>query len=380
MSGQQVLGATRAPLKIESAELRIVSLPLLTPFRISTGTMYDKVFPLLILRSNGLEGYAEGVMDPLPDYLDETIPAALAILRDVLLPAIVGKSFENPQALEKVLAPWRGHQMAKATVEMAFWDLWAKSLGLPMQTVLGGNGNAIDVGVSLGIGPIPDTIERVLLHVEQGYKRIKLKIMPGHDVGLIEAVRTAFPAEHLSVDANSCYTLADSALLQKLDGFALDYIEQPLAWDDIHDHAVLQQRLKTPLCLDESIRTVEAARKALQTDATRVMNIKVGRVGGYLPSLRIHDLCAAFSVPVWCGGMLESGIGRAHNIHLSTLPNFQKPGDTSSSSRYFARDIIVEKLEAAKGRMPVPAGAGIGVHLDWDFLATVTRSTETVSG
>ena len=379
MSGQPLSSLTRAPLKIDSAELRIVSLPLLTPFKISTGTMYDKTFPLLVLRSDGVEGYAEGVMDPLPDYLDETIPAALAFLREVILPAVVCKSFDNPQSLERVLAPWRGHYMAKAIVEMAFWDLWAKSLDLSLQTALGGAGDAIDVGVSLGIGPIPETIDRVLHHVDQGYKRIKLKVMPGHDVELVEAVRAAFPREHLSVDANSCYTLADSALLQKLDGFALDYIEQPLAWDDIHDHAILQQRLKTPLCLDESIRTVEDARKALQTDATRVMNIKVGRVGGYLPSLRIHDLCAAFAVPVWCGGMLESGIGRAHNIHLSTLPNFRKPGDTSSSSRYFSRDIIVERLEATDGRMPVPKGTGIGVHLDWDFLSTVTRSSETVS-
>lgn len=367
---------TRAALTIDSAELRLVRLPLVTPFTISTGTMHDKVFPLLILRADGLEGYAEGVMDPLPDYLDETTAGAMALLQEVLLPQIVGQGFENPQALHQLLQPWRGHRMTLATVEMAFWDLWAKALDLPLQTVLGGTGDAIDVGVSLGIGPIPGTIDRVRAHVEQGYKRIKLKIMPGHDLALVQAVRAEFPEARLSVDANSCYTLADSAMLARLDGYGLDYIEQPLAWDDIHDHSVLQQRLATPICLDESIKTPAHARRALQSDASRVMNIKVGRSGGYVDSLRIHDLCAAFDVPVWCGGMLESGIGRAHNIHLSTLPNFRKPGDTSSSSRYFRRDIVEQKLEAVDGRMAVPQGAGIGVTLDRDFLASVTLSCQ----
>jgi O-succinylbenzoate synthase len=363
-------------LQIDSAELRLVRLPLITPFVISTGTMHDKVFPLLTLRSAGLEGYAEGVMDPWPDYLSETTPAAMALLREVLLPQIVGQRFDNPAALARVLAPWRGHQMTKATVEMAFWDLWAKSLDLPLKTLLGGSGDAIDVGVSLGIGPIAETLDRVASHHDQGYKRIKLKVRPGHDIDLVQAVRARFPDIRLSVDANSCYTLADSALLRRLDAFDLDYIEQPLAWDDIHDHAVLQSRLITPVCLDESIGSVQECRKALQSDAARVINIKVGRVGGYAESLRIHDFCAAWDVPVWCGGMLESGIGRAHNIHLSTLPNFTKPGDTSSASRYFTRDIVTEKLEASGGRMPVPQGPGIGVHLDHDFLASVTLSTE----
>ena len=367
---------TRPPLLIESATLRLVHLPLLTPFTIATGTMVAKIFPLLTLRSGGLDGVAEGVMDTLPDYLDETIAGGMDFLRNHLLPQIIGHNFENPQALEKLLIPWRGHQMTKAMVEMAFFDLWAKSLDLPLKTVLGGVGDAVPVGVSLGIGPVAETVARVAAHHQQGYKRIKLKIMPGHDIGLLQAVRQAFPDIHLSVDANSAYCLSDTALLQELDNYALDYIEQPLAWNDIHDHATLQQRLRTPLCLDESIKGVPEARKALQTDASRVMNIKVGRSGGYLPSLRIHDLCAAYDVPVWCGGMLESGIGRAHNIHLSTLPNFTKPGDVSSASRYFARDITVEKLEATAGMMPVPPGPGIGVTLDIDYLATVTTSTE----
>ncbi|WP_421694573.1 o-succinylbenzoate synthase [Aestuariivirga sp.] len=366
-----------SPLKIDGAELRLVRLPLLTPFTIATGTMHEKLFPLLTLKSGGLEGIAEGVMDPLPDYLDETIAGAMALLGDVLLPQLLGKSFENPAAVERLLVPWRGHYMTKAMIEMAFWDLWAKALDLPLKTVLGGERDAIDVGVSLGIGPIDDTLARARKHLDLGYKRIKLKIMPGHDVKLVEAVRNALPDAHLTVDANSAYTLADMEVMMALDGFGLDYIEQPLAWDDIHDHAVLQSRMKTAICLDECIRTAQDARKALAGGATRVINIKVGRVGGFLESRRIHDLCAAWTFPVWCGGMLESGIGRAHNIHLSTLANFSKPGDTSSSSRYFAKDIVNEALEAKDGRMPVPQGPGIGVTLNRDFLETVTVNQES---
>ncbi len=312
-------------LRIESAELRVVRLPLLTPFTIATGTMHEKLFPLLVLRSGGVEGYGEGVMDPYPDYLDESLAGSLDLLRNVLLPQVVGTSFDNPEALAQHMSHWRGFTMIRATIEMAFWDLWAKSLGLPLKTVLGGNRTAIEVGVSLGIVPVEVLMERVTQHVAQGYKRIKLKIMPGHDVAIVAAVRKKFPDIHLTVDANSAYTLADTDVMMALDGFALDYIEQPLAWDDIHDHAELQKRMKTAICLDECIRSVADARKALATGAARVINIKAGRVGGHLESRRIHDLAAAWSCPVWCGGMLEAGIGRAHNIHLSALSNFRKP-------------------------------------------------------
>jgi len=366
-----------SPLRIDGAEVRIVRLPLVTPFTIATGTMYDKLFPLLILKSDGLEGYGEGVMDPLPDYLDETLIGSMSLVRDVLLPKVVGQSFENPEDLEQVLIGWRGHYMAKAMVEMAFWDLWAKSLRLPMKTVLGGLRQAIEVGVSLGITSLEETVTRAEAHQALGYKRIKLKIMPGHDVEVVKAVRRALPDAHLTVDANTSYSLSDTAVFRALDGFELDYIEQPLAWNDIHDHAVLQSRISTAICLDESIRSAADTRKALQTDAARVINIKVGRVGGYLEAKRIHDVCAAWDVPVWCGGMLEAGIGRAHNIHLSTLANFRKPGDTSSASRYFTKDIVNEVLTAEQGLMPVPAGDGIGVTLDWKFLATVTEQVES---
>lgn len=367
----------RPPLRIDQAELRLVELPLIHPFTIATGTMTRKVFPIVILRGEGHEGYAEGVADVLPDYLPETIVTTMLMLRDVFLPQIVGQSFENPQAIERMIRPWRDHQMAKAAVEMAFWDLWAKVQGLPLRSVLGGTKSEVEVGVSLGIKAIPRTLDDVRIHVQQGYRRIKLKVMPGHDLRLLEAVRADFPDVHLTVDANCCYTMADLGILRAMDHFGLDYIEQPLAWNDLHDHARLQAMMATPICLDECIRSAADCRKALATDAGRVINIKVGRLGGHTEARRVHDLCQAWDVPVWCGGMLEAGIGRAHNIHLSTLEQFTKPGDTSSSSRYFHRDIVAEKLETENGLMPVPAnGAGIGVTLDWDFLDTVTTTTE----
>ena len=369
----------RNGLLIEAAELRIVSLPLLTPFVISTGTMTCKTFPLLVLKGEGLEGIAEAVMDPTPDYLEETIPGALAFLRDVLLPSIVGKRFASPYELEPYLAPWRGHRMAKAVAEMAFWDMWCKSLGIPLKAALGGVGDFVDVGVSLGIAPIEKTLDRIDEALADGYKRTKLKIARGHDVKIVEAVRNRHPDIKLTVDANTDYGLADLPVLQALDNFNLDYIEQPLAFDDIQDHAQVQAALKTAICLDESIRSASDTRKALEARAARVINIKVGRVGGHAAARAIHDTSASFGVPVWCGGMLEAGIGRAHNIHLATLANFTKPGDTSSSSRYFKRDIIHEPLEASGGEMPVPAnGPGIGVTLDHDYLKTVTDHLEEI--
>ncbi|WP_018001509.1 o-succinylbenzoate synthase [Paracoccus sp. N5] len=364
-------------IRIDAAELRLVRLPLLTPFVISTGTMTEKLFPLLVLRGEGLEGYAEGVMDPLPDYLEETLPGSLAFLRQAVLPQLVGRRFDSPAALAALLDPWRGHRMAKAMVEMALWDLWAKALNLPLSAALGGVRDAVEVGVSLGIADIPTTLGRVRVAVEAGYRRVKLKIRRGHDTALLAAVRAEFPDTRLTVDANTDYRLGDLPLLKSMDAFGLDYIEQPLAHDDIQDHARLQAQMLTAICLDESIRSATDARRALVADAARVVNIKVGRVGGFAQARAIHDLCAAFDVPVWCGGMLESGIGRAQNIHLASLPNFSKPGDTSSSSRYFRRDIVEQPLEAEAGLMAVPRhGPGLGVTLDRAHLAQVGDAPE----
>ena len=366
-------------MKIDSAEIRMVRLPLLYPFQISSGTMTERYFMLLTLRGGGLEGYGESVMDDVPYWREETLTGALELLKTVLLPAVLGKNFNSPNALVGTYAILKGNRMAKATLETAFWDLWAKSLGQPLANLLGGTRDSIPVGVSLGIqNDLNVTLKQVESHLAQGYKRIKLKIQPGHDVKVVSLVRQHFPDAHLTVDANSAYSLADARVFQQLDESDLDYIEQPLAFDDIHDHAKLQAMLRTPLCLDESIQDAGFARKALESGAARVINIKTGRVGGHLESRKIHDVSQAFGAPVWCGGMLESGIGRAHNIHLSSLENFTKPGDTSSSSRYWKQDIINEALEVEDGMMALPAGPGIGVSLNMAALERVSESTEFV--
>lgn len=360
-------------MKIDSAELAILKLDLLKPFETSFGVQTGRTFPLLTLRGEGLEGYAEGVMERLPFYREETVAGAVALVKDAFLPLILGKDLASPEEVNRLLAPFRGNRMAKALVEMAVWDLFAKQEDKPLSGLLGGVRFAIPVGVSLGIQKSAEaTIDLVQLHLDQGYKRIKLKIKPGWDVNLISRVRHAFPDVTLTVDANSCYSLDDVKTLQSLDDFHLDYIEQPLAYDDIIDHARLQSQLKTDICLDESILSAADARKALELKACRVINIKVGRVGGLGEARRVHDVAQYFKAGVWCGGMLESGVGRAHNIHLAALPGFTRPGDTSSSSRYWAQDIINEPLEADNGLMPVPAGPGIGVTLNRPFIETIT--------
>ncbi|GAA4019488.1 o-succinylbenzoate synthase [Deinococcus rubellus] len=356
-------------LIIERAEIYLLRLPLKFRFETSFGVQTDKQVPLLLLHGGGLTGLSEGVMEALPMYREETITGALGFLTGAALPAVLNQRFANPEAVGAALEPWRGNRMARAMVEMAAWDLWARQLGLPLWQLLGGNKTEVEVGVSLGIqASAQATVESVAKHAAEGYRRIKLKIKPGWDVEPVRAVRQAFADLHLTVDANSAYTLADVARLQALDEFGLDYIEQPLAWDDLHDHATLQAHLKTPICLDESIASAADTRKALTHAAGRVINLKVGRVGGHSEARRVHDVAQAFGVPVWCGGMLESGVGRAHNIHLSTLPNFSKPGDTSSASRYFATDTVNEPLEAENGLMPVPPGPGIGVSLNREFV------------
>lgn len=318
-------------------------------------------------------------MEEQPLYREEFISGAVSLMKDAFLPRIIGQDFSNPAEISDRLAMFRGNHMTKAMLEVAGWDLWAKSLHQPLYRVLGGSRQSIPVGVSLGIQKsVEATREQVQKHLEQGYQRIKLKIKPGWDIAMLRSIREAFPNAKLTVDANSAYSLADINLLRGLDQYHLDYIEQPLAYDDIFDHAKLQKQLKTAICLDESILSPEDTRKALEIGAGRVINIKVARVGGHLNARRVHDVAASFGAPVWCGGMLESGIGRAHNIHLATLPNFSKPGDTSSSSRYWSQDIINEPLETKDGFMPVPQGPGIGVTLNHAFLDSVTVYQEMI--
>jgi len=273
---------------------------------------------------------------------------------------------------------WRGNPMAKASLELAVWDCHARQLGVPMRELLGGERTEIPVGASLGMNPVADTMESVGRHVSQGYKRIKLKIEPGWDVVILDPVRADFPDIELTVDANSAYTLDDIDILKKIDQYGLHYIEQPLHWDDLVDHAALAPQMDTRLCLDETLTSPARVKAAIDLGACAVVNVKVGRVGGLAATKRIHDLCVERGVPMWCGGMLETGIGRAHNIHVATMPGFVYPGDTASASRTYARDITEQALEAVDGIMAVPAGPGIGVTLDRPFLDTVTESVEVL--
>ena len=363
-------------MRVEAAVLRHVEMPLKFRFRTSFGETTVKSFLLLEIRAGGLSGFGECVAEAGPFYSPETVGTAGHVLSDFLLPLVVGADLASPEDFESRAARVRGNRMAKAAVETALRDLFAKASGTSLSAALGGTRTAIEVGVSLGISPtVAETVENVRKHVGEGYRRIKLKIEPGTDVERVRAVREAFPTIALTVDANAAYTLATADRIRALDPFGLDYVEQPLHHEDLADHAELARTLKTPICLDESIRSADDARAAIALGACRVINVKIGRVGGHGEALRIHELAARAGVPLWCGGMLEAGVGRAQNVAIASLPGFSKPGDTSSSSRYFEEDIVTPPLEAADGLMPVPAGAGIGVTLRRDVLerATVAR-------
>jgi o-succinylbenzoate synthase len=363
---------------VDEVELRIVRLPFRTPFKTSFAVETKKVAVITTVRSGGAEGYGEGVMDELPVYREETIAGALQVLRAALAPDLLANGCDDPMALCERWRRWRGNPMAKTALELAVWDCHARQLDVPLRQLLGGERTEIPVGASLGMGTIAATVESVGRHVEQRYQRIKLKIEPGWDIELLKAVRADFPDIELTVDANSAYTLDDIDVLKAIDGFGLHYIEQPLHWDDLVDHAALAPQLTTALCLDESLTSAARVRAALDLQACKVVNVKVGRVGGVAAVKQIHDLCVGRSTPMWCGGMLETGVGRAHNIHLATLPGFVYPGDTASASRTFHRDIVQQQLEAVDGVMPVPSGAGIGVTLDRAYLDEVTEHVEVL--
>ena len=370
------------PVQIERAEIHVVELPLKFRFETSFGAQTARVVPVLVLHgADGSFGLAEAVMDHAwPLYREEIVESAVPLAVRMLEQFVIGRSFTDPAEVAPVFAHLRGNRMTKAMIEMAVWDLQARRLDLPLQELLGGSGDEIATGVSLGIQPtIAATLDLVTRHVELGYRRIKLKIKPGWDVEPLAAVRAEYPHLVMTADANCAYTLADTARLCRIDDVGLDYIEQPLAWDDIVDHAQLARAMNTPICLDESIASTTNARHAIGLGACRVINMKVGRVGGHAEALDIESLARAAGVPLWCGGMLETGVGRAHNIHLATLPGFSKPGDVSSSSRYWDHDIIEQQLECEGGMMPVPPGAGIGVTLDMDTVRRCRREHHVIT-
>jgi O-succinylbenzoate synthase len=356
-----------------------VSLPLRFPFETSFGRTTTKRFLLVSASADGVTGHAECVADVDPYYLPETNDTALHVLRDFLVPLAFALEISHPRELAPAFARVRGHEMAKAALEMAVFELWARRERAPLFRILGGRGGEIQAGVSIGLQQDEAALlDRVEAEVAAGYRRVKVKIMPGRDVGLVAAVRERFPRLPLMVDANSAYTLADAPHLAELDRFSLTMIEQPLGWDDIVDHAALQRRLSTPICLDESIRSGQDARKALSLGACRVVNVKVGRVGGFSGAVAVHDVCLARGAPVWCGGMLESGIGRLANVHLQTLPGFTLPGDTSASARYFEEDLVDPPvLVSPAGTIAVPEGPGIGHEIVWPRVERATDFRET---
>jgi len=352
-------------VRIERVELRIIEMELVEPFETSFRREKTRQALIISVTSEGLVGWGECVAGSGPWYSYETIKTARHVLEDFLIPSVLGREFSEPAELIALWSGVRGHPMAKAALEAAIWDLVAKARDLPLAKLLGGVKDRIASGISIGIQPdIPTLLETIERRLAEGYLRVKLKIKPGWDSNILEPVRRRFPDMKLMVDANAAYGLEDLTRLKKLDEFDLMMIEQPLSHDDLVDHAELQRRIKTPVCLDESIKSPEDARQALKLGSCRVINIKPGRVGGILSAKKIHDLCLRHKIPVWCGGMLETGIGRAHNVALASLEGFTLPNDISASRRYWHRDIVEPEFElGSDGTLSVPQGPGIGVEV-----------------
>lgn len=363
-------------MRIHSVVLYHIRMPLQHAFVTSTGGRTERDALIVELRDqDGAVGWGECVAGWEPRYSEETVYTAWSILERILIPLLLEREWEHPQHFPQAVAWVRGHLMAKAGLEMALWDLYGQHQGRSLRELLGGVRERVPVGVSIGLQPSPEAlVDRVAHFVEQGYRRIKIKIKPGRDLSEVEAVRRAFPDLPLQVDANAAYTLEEARQrLRALDEYHLLLIEQPLAYDDLWEHRQLQQELRTPLCLDESIRHRRSARSALEMGACRIINIKQGRVGGLTEAVAIHDVARELHAPVWCGGMLETGIGRAANLALASLPNFRLPGDISATDRYYAQDITIQTFALnPDGTITVPQRPGLGVQVHREALAFYT--------
>jgi O-succinylbenzoate synthase len=367
-------------MKIEHLELRSIKIPLVSPFRTSFGTSYDKETFLLRVVTDESEGWAECSAEADPLYSSEFLAGAEIVIREQLVPRLQSLgSVAGAERVKAAFAPVKGHKMAKHVVETALLDAELKAHGMPFGQYLGAVRDRVPAGVSVGImDSVPELLDAVGRYLDEGYLRIKLKIEPGWDVEPVRAVRERYGDQMLlQVDANTAYTLRDARHLARLDAFDLLLIEQPLPEDDLRGHAELAAQIQTPVCLDESITSARDAATAIALKACSIINIKPARVGGYLEARRIHDVAEAHGVPVWCGGMLECGIGRAPNVALAALPNFVLPGDTSASSRYFAQDVTAP-FELADGHLAVPTGPGIGVQVLTDVLDDMTVSTTSI--
>jgi O-succinylbenzoate synthase len=368
-------------MRVQEITLRELRMKLVTPFE--TSMERTEVRRILLVEANvdGTTGWGECVAGEAPWYSPETTETAWHILRDHLWRLIKGKEFGSAAEVWDLLRYVRGHNMAKGSLEAAIWDAEAKQKGVALSKLLGGTRGEIACGVSIGIkDSLDDLAATVKEELAAGYQRIKIKIKPGSDLEPVRRLRQDFPRIKLMVDANSAYTLNDWPMLKQLEGFYLMMIEQPLGWDDLYSHVKLQKKLDTPICLDECIHTEEQALAAIELGACKIINIKLGRVGGYTVAQRIHDLCQRHGIPVWCGGMLESGIGRAHNIALSTLPNFTLPGDVSASKRYWDEDIIEPEVTVSpQGTIRVPTGPGIGFEPRLEPIEKLTVRKERLT-
>lgn len=373
--------ATNGALRIDRMILREIRLELKEPFRISSGTVKDRRIALLeLFDASGARTWSECVAFQLPNYTSETIETAWLAIREWLAPRILGHQFTGPDEIHAALATnIRGHNMAKAAVEMGCWGLAAVLRDTPLSALLGGTRDRVATGISLGIQPEPALlVQRAQAAVTAGYRKIKVKIQPGQDIEYVRAVRDALgDTVDMMADANSAYTLRDIEHLAQLDEFDLIMLEQPLGDDDLVRHATLQRRMTTPICLDESITSVDRAEDMITLESGRIINIKPGRVGGLSAAMAIHDVAQRAGLPVWCGGMLESGIGRAYNVALASLPNFSLPGDLSPSARYWARDIVSpEWTMDADGMVHVPSTPGLGITVDEDRIEALTVRRE----
>jgi O-succinylbenzoate synthase len=368
-------------IRVEKIALREIRMPLVHFFETSFGRTTERRIVLVEVSSGGVSGWGEVTAGENPFYNEEWTESAWLILRDYAAPRLLGRELGGACEAAPLVAHIRGHRMATAGLETAVWDLEARMAGRPLWREIGGGARReIACGVSIGIqDSVPQLLKKIEGELAAGYQRIKMKIKPGWDVEVVREVRREFPRIRLMVDANSAYTLADIDHLRRLDEFYLMMIEQPLAHDDIIDHAELQAKLDTPVCLDECIRTAHHAEQAIRLRACKIINIKLGRVGGFAEARKVHDVAQAAGVPVWCGGMLESGVGRAHNIALSTLPNFILPGDVSASKRYWARDLIAPAVEVSpQGAIAVSDEPGFGYALDLDYLRSLTVREEAL--
>lgn len=365
-------------MKVEQITLHFVSMELVTPFETSFDREVHRPYIIVEAKADGLTGWGECVAGSGPWYGYETIQTAHHVLKDFLIPLLEQADWNHPTELPAIFKRVRGHNMAKAVLESACWDLWSQKEGISLSKALGGTKTEIESGVSIGVQKdVPALIDVIQGHVDEGYRRAKIKIKRGWDADVVQSVREKLPDVSLQVDANAAYTLDDTPMFKAIDEMGLLMIEQPLGYDDLADHSELQSQLKTPICLDESLKTLEDVKAMLTLDSGRIVNIKVGRLGGLSNSLKIHEHCHPKQIPMWCGGMLETGIGRAANVAIASLPGFTLANDLSASDRYYHEDLIDPPFVLnPNGTLSVPTDPGLGVHVNRSVLEKVTQHRE----